>query len=221
MTVFVATPIYGLIQPEFMDCMCNLQSHPPCDLIIRRLVGDPVATARDKLVAMFLKTDATHLLWVDSDQVFTGKNILKLLAHDVDIVGASICQKRPDELHWCFKPKSEDGVPVMKCNEAGLMPVDAIGTGFTLIKRSVFEKIIEKHGDDISYKPSECEEAIHEFYPHKIYQFPDGLRMKLGEDFYFCQRWLDMGWEMYADTKLVIPHIGTVKFPIKEQIEYK
>ncbi len=219
--VFVATPYIGKVYGEFMDCIAELQSNPPCNLIIKRLRGDPVHIGRDKLSAMFLKSNATHLLWIDSDQLFEGKSILKLLAHDVDIVGASICQKRADELHWCFKPKSENGVPIMKCNEAGLMPVDAVGTGFTLIKRCVFERMLEKYGDEISYRNNDVEGTLHEFYPSKLYTFPDGSRMKLGEDFYFCQRWLDIGGEMYADTKLVIGHLGNVIFPIKEQIQYR
>lgn len=217
--VFVATPFYGPLISDYVDCITNLQAAPPCNLIIRRLRGDPVHIARNKLVGMFLKSEATHLLWVDSDQVFNGKSILKLLSHDVDIVGASICQKKPDDLRWCFKPKSENGIPVMKCNEAGLMPVDAIGTGFTLIKRQVFEKIISLTGEAISYCNDPEEGVQHEFYPSGIYQYPDGSRQLLGEDFYFCRRWLDIGGEMYADTKLVIPHIGNVSFPIKEQIQ--
>jgi len=221
MRIFLATPIRGLIEPEYLNSICSIQSNPPCEMIVHRAVGgDPVHVARNKIVSLFMKSSATHLLWADSDQVFTSDNIKKLISHDVDFVGASICRKKPDELHWCFRPLSIDGEPFLKANENGLMPVDAIGCGLTLVTGVVYEKMIEHYGESTSYLNEDETETLHELYKFGLYDHPDGKRTSMGEDFYFSARWKSIGGEIHADTKLVVGHIGTVVFPIKEQVTY-
>jgi FkbM family methyltransferase len=40
----------------------------------------------------------------------------------------------------------------------------------------------------------------------------------LSEDWYFCQRWLDMGGTVYLDTGTILKHIGPAVFPLQTQI---
>jgi hypothetical protein len=39
----------------------------------------------------------------------------------------------------------------------------------------------------------------------------------LPEDFFLCQRALDLGFKVYADTQVVLKHIGTIPYPAKSQ----
>jgi len=39
----------------------------------------------------------------------------------------------------------------------------------------------------------------------------------LSEDWFFCQRWLDMGGEIFADCRVILRHIGTSIFPLRTQ----
>ncbi|PTE07392.1 hypothetical protein [Mesorhizobium helmanticense] len=43
-------------------------------------------------------------------------------------------------------------------------------------------------------------------------EMPDGTRRLFGEDYSFCLRWLDLGGQIYADTKLRFRHIGMKEY---------
>ena len=108
--------------------------------------------ARNKVVMQFLETDCTHLLFVDDDHFFVPSQkdaIVKLLAHDKDIVSGLYYNRGPPHfpvilyLHhekplpkFDYRYKSEADYPKNQ-----LLPVDATGAGFLMIKRHVFEKI--------------------------------------------------------------------------------
>ncbi len=46
----------------------------------------------------------------------------------------------------------------------------------------------------------------------------EGLGRYLSEDWFFCQRWLDLGGEVWADCCVAVRHIGPVVFPLETQI---
>ena len=52
-----------------------------------------VNRARNSCAAKFLAGDATHLMFVDADIQFRAEDIVKLVAHDRDIVGGIYPQK--------------------------------------------------------------------------------------------------------------------------------
>jgi hypothetical protein len=52
-----------------------------------------------------------------------------------------------------------------------------------------------------------------DFFAVGPYQYPDGLRRYLSEDWMFCQKWRDLGGDVWADTKIQLRHMGTLVFP--------
>ena len=40
----------------------------------------------------------------------------------------------------------------------------------------------------------------------------------LSEDWYFCQRWLDLGGEIFGHTRVALRHLGPVIFPLETQL---
>ena len=50
-----------------------------------------------------------------------------------------------------------------------------------------------------------------------VYEYQDGHRRYLSEDWYFCQRWLDLGGDVLVDTRIILQHIGTAIFPLQTQ----
>ena len=95
-------------------------------------------------------------------------------------------------------------------------------TGFMLIKRNVFEKMIEKIGDQIKYindLPTTTEDGlsvkidIKEQYAFFNAEIDPKTKRYLSEDYLFCKRWVeDCNGEIYIDTKSQLTHTGTWSF---------
>lgn len=175
-----------------------------------------VPRSRNELTAIFLKSDCTHLFFVDSDIVYTRENVKALLDHDEDLI-AGFYPKRLDgeEIQWCRNEFEEPE----KVDTAGKKKMRMMGTGFMLIKRCVFEKIIAEMEEEIWFTNDQTGERQWEFWPIGIWKYPDGVRRYLSEDWYFCERWRAMGGNVMGDTMTAVRHIGDVVFPLKHQID--
>jgi hypothetical protein len=78
--------------------------------------------------------DYTHQVWIDSDQIWSPEQILRLVEHDLDVVSGCIRTADGDyALHRNHERLTEI--------EPGLFEVDSCGFGFVVIKRQVFEQI--------------------------------------------------------------------------------
>lgn len=211
---YLAVPVYGALDARFARCLTDLLFHPPCEIIHDDLVGDSlVSRARNVLTANFLQSDATHLLFLDSDLIFGADQVARIMNHTEDVVGGFYPKKVQGPIQWCCNAFPDNPPP----REDGLQPVKYMGTGFLRISRRVFERMIETYGDLIAYTADETNRIEHDFWSVGVHQFPDGTRRYLSEDWFFCQRWLDMGETVWADTKICVKHVGTAVYPLKTQ----
>lgn len=212
--IFLALPIDNGAKRAWERCIHALRDNAPCDMVEAEVYGDSlVSRARNTLSAQFLKTDCTHLLWIDSDIIFKPEDVARLASHDVGVV-AGFYPKKQAELAWVCNALAE---PAAVDPTTGLQPVRYMGTGFMLIAREVFERMRNEY-PDIAFTPDGKEEETEwDFWQVGVYKFPDGFRRYLSEDWWFCQRCLDMGIQVHADTRIVVQHIGEVAYPLPDQ----
>jgi hypothetical protein len=164
-----------------------------------------ITLARNSLVAEFLKTDCTELLFIDSDVVVTPDDILRLMAQssDKDICAGAYPRRARDkkfftDLYWTENNELEF--------EGSLMRVKRVGTGFMLIRRHVIEKMIEAH-PEWSYKNKPTGERMSALFDFDIID-----DQYVGEDYLFCDRATQMGFKVYIDVDISLPHIGSETF---------
>lgn len=212
---FIAVPFYGGFPAQFHGSMMKLIISPPCNITIKHLEGDSlVSRARNSLTAEFLKSDFTDMIFIDSDLVFSPEQIGRLMSHDVDVVAGFYPKKQDGNLRWVV-----NAIGGEKPDERGLQSVRFMGTGFMRVRRRVFEMMIEKYGDLTAFTPDHLPgETQHDLWPAGVCKYEDGSRRYLSEDWYFCQRWLDMGGKVYGDTGIVLKHIGQAIYPLLHQI---
>lgn len=213
--LMVAVPYYGGGHPAFSECLLRLQANPPCDLAIKHAIGDSlVSRARNSLTNDFLRSDCTDLLFIDSDLIFAPEQIGHLAAHDVDLVAGFYPKKQEGALNWVC-----NALPGELPDVNGLQVVRYMGTGFMRIRRNVFEQMIARFGDVMGYQPDHATHRIeYDFWSVGPYKFSDGLTRYLSEDWYFCQRWLDLGGKVFGDTRIVLRHIGQAIYPLRTQL---
>ncbi len=213
--VFVALPIYWNVDPLFFQCFLKFMKEHQCEVVVDIAIGDSaVGRCRNDLTRRFLDSDCTHLLWIDTDLVFSAEHVSRLLSHDVDLVGGFYPKKQEGPLCWvcnaCENPEE---------TASGLTTVKYMGTGFMLIKRRVFELMIQHDGQKMSYTRDgdPLKTVEHDFWHMGVYQYKDGSKRYLSEDWWFCQKWLDLGGKVWADRHVILKHSGSALYPLKSQ----
>src|SRR6266496_4175254 len=209
MKLFVAVPVYRDIPAEFAMSLVNLVADRRCpfEILVNFLVGDSyVSKARNRLTTSFLKSDCSHLLWIDCDLVFTTQDIARLVSHDKAIVGGMYCIKRPGYPHWLL-----DFLPDLPPrDERGLQPLQHIGAGFLLIRRDVFERMIATYGPEIAYTDPVTRELDYNLWQTTIHK-----GHFYGEDYTFCERARELGFQIFGDWNVILPHLGTASYPLR------
>lgn len=213
MKLFLALPVYGGYDPLFINSLLRLQAEPPCSLIVRPCIGDSlVARARNKLAAEFMETDATHMLFIDTDLVFLPEHVGRLIGHDVPIVAGLYPKKQPS-LAWVVNT-----LPSEEPDELGLQKVKYIGTGFLMIRRDVIERMIaEVPGIAYTTDAGQVKRTEHDLFPAgPMFDPEQGTTRYHSEDWGFCRRALDLGYDVLADTRVALKHVGSCVYPLQD-----
>lgn len=200
-----------------MDTICSsgllaLFSRPPCPIHYGAQADSGLLRARNMLSARFLESDCTHLLFIDGDIGFTPNDVDRITSHDEDIVGGMYPLKNVTrDIQWCGNGLLQDK-PV---RADGLKEVRYVGTGFCCIRRNVFEKMIAEDREAIEYKsdfpPHQTE---WDFWRQGPRETGVGKIRYLTEDWLFCQRWLELGGKVFADTYVTLRHAGRAVWPL-------
>ena len=98
-----------------------------------------------------------------------------------------------------------------------LLDVKHIGTGFMMIKRRVFEKMMAEHqetkyDDDIGILNAEENEYLYNLFDTQTHAGSDKRIHLLSEDYLFCKNWIDMGGKVYLEVTSPLTHTGTFTF---------
>jgi len=163
-----------------------------------------ITMARNSLVHEFLKTDATELLFIDADVIATADDILRLMAQsgDKDVTTGAYPRRAKDQNFFADLYFDANGNLEF---DGSLMRVERAPTGFMLIQRHVIEKMVAAHPEWTYEKsPTEKMSAVFDF------AIVDGKYV--GEDYLFCDRATNMGFKIYIDVDISLPHVGSNEF---------
>jgi hypothetical protein len=234
--LFISTPMYGgqcfgfyaqsLLQLNNKLRDANIES------MMSFMFNESLITrARNALAHQFLKTDCTHLFFIDADIRFNAADVIPMLEADKDII-CGIYPKK--EINWDSVKRAMDaGVPndqlkwhtgsfvVNLVGYAGevTVPVNEPveiwngGTGFMIIKREVFEKLADKvpsYTNDVTDLAGNIKaDEIKEFFATSI---EPGTNRLLSEDYHFCRIWREAGGQVWAAPWAHLSHIGSYVF---------
>lgn len=178
----------GNIRPELANLLIHITHDPRYQVKITYPSARPITNNRNRIAKQFLEGDWDYLLMIDSD-IVPHSNPLDLIAHDKDITGCPCPQWNERDLYWVVMDKDGTGYkPIPPERRHGLRQVDAIGTGCILIRRNVLEAVRAPFNDK---------------------QAEDGT-LDLGEDFYFCEKATEAGFEVWCDWRAPCSHFKTL-----------
>ena len=232
--LFIAIPLFGGTPALTVHAIAQLVANPPLNARIVFDASDAsIGMARDAMTAKFLASDCDQLLFCDSDLVPSPEDFARIASHNQPVVGGMYPIKSEGALKWCGngfpvgREKSQlalparAGLPVgeQPIGEDGLQRVRYLGTGFLCIERSVIERIIAADRAEIEYTSDEPpHETRYNFWRMGVRATDDARRRYLTEDWFFCQRCLELGIPVYADTKVRLRHIGQATWPLQSQL---
>lgn len=185
--ICILIPHFGKISMEFAQSTYGplmFVAHPKfvkTSRVARGLLN--LDTERNDLARMALEDKAvTHLLWLDSDCIMEepkdpNEALFKLLSINVPIVSGLYRAKKSKGLYpyamWARHPNSSYGYTDIPQWTGNFISADAIGMGFCLCKREVFERIPPPWFVWDKPTPSEdfawCEKVRRAGYEIKVY----------------------------------------------------
>ncbi len=176
----------GTVKTDTLFALLGMLKNTDVDYTIITQTGCYIQQNRTIVVKEAIKAKCTHLLFVDHDMRFEPDALQRLLERDKDIVGVNYNLRRLP-VATVVKKEDLDGNVIWEKNENGLVQCCGLGTGFLLIKLSVFDKL--KH-------------------PWFLVEHDDKGGLKCGEDMYFCYEAMKAGFKIWLDPTLVVGHIG-------------
>lgn len=185
-----------------------------------------IPRARNTLTDLFYnKTDYTHLLFLDADIQFDGEDIIKMLDYDKPLVGGVYPKK---SINWekITELVNKNNENELTCENIQAIVKDSVvilledptinlnddfietkyaGTGILLIQRIVLDKMRESFPNDVYTRGGTTD-----FFRYFDTELKDGIY--LSEDYWFCDRWRQLGGKVYLYTKFRCRHWGTYAY---------
>ncbi len=244
--LMVATPIYAGAAPAYVRALLALAMEAKdiglaIDFVFTRYQPD-ISRARNNLTHIFLRSDFTHLLFIDDDVDFAAADIFSILAAmvgraDCAILGAPVPRRviawgqvaRAAELGLgrenpanlakyggSFALRFADPAAQFRIDE--LVELDKLGTGLMLIRRDVITRLVERHSE-LCYVTNAEERAAYGLDDQVCGLFNGAIdpetRMLEACDYSFCRRARDAGFSIFLAPWVATAQSGPATFDAK------
>lgn len=198
-----------------------------------------IQRARNYIVDEFMRSDCTHLMFIDADIGFNASDVISLLGIQIsdpnkyNVITAPYPKKtiawekvhaaatkgiveNPFELSnyvsdFVFNPIQ--GTKTFKIDEP--VEVSEAGTGFMLIPRTTFEKYRDAH-PEYKYRPdhvrSENFDGSRDITAYFDCVIDPETRRYLSEDYFFCKNVRKLGDSIYMCPWMKLNHVGSYIF---------
>ena len=243
--IMVATPMYGGmaagVYTKSTNDLCMYATHHGVQVGFYYLFNESLITrARNYCVDEFLRSDCTHLMFIDADIGFQAQDVfvlLQLMINDPDnidvitgpypkksiswekikrAVERGYADKNPFELEnfvgdYVFNPVK--GMSSFRIDE----PVEVLeaGTGFMLIPRATFEAY-EKAYPEYHYLPdhirTEAFDGSREIMAYFDCIIDPESKRYLSEDYMFCQNLIKIKKRIWMCPWMELKHVGSYLF---------
>lgn len=183
--LLIAVPCMDYVHVDFMKSLQKLTQHlsregVKYDLEIQ--AGTLVYMARDRLACKAINEGYTHILFLDSDMVFSEDVVETLAFSGKEFVCGAFQGRRPPYSSCIFTSLK----PVERVQEYGAVPFRVAGCGMacTMIKTEILKDVQNKFGT--------CFTPTQDF----------------GEDLAFCWRAAGLGAEIWCEPTAQVGHIA-------------
>ncbi len=208
--IFIATPAFdGKVTVPYACSLADTRLYlasTGIETVLRiHTSGSLLVRERNDLIKAFLESDCSHMLCIDSDIAWNPIDVQKMINLDEDFIAALYPARGPDK---CFLYRGVYGENKrMEVSEKKLLQMEYIPAGFMLLKRNVLEKMIEFF-PNLYYEPKD--ESLKHTKGYCLFDTEVWEGEFWGEDYVFCRRARQAGFNIWIDPAIVLNHAGIV-----------
>lgn len=152
--------------------------------------------SRNQLIKVFYESEADSIVFIDSDQRWDADTFLRVVKSNKPVYGVAVPLKTDDRLTFNVLFDFENGKVDPETKDITLK---RIGSGFIKLERKVVEDLWNT-SEEISFKEQKMKMV-----------FDYGLDIKrdfIGEDFIFCEKVKDLGYDIWTNLDFISEHMG-------------
>lgn len=177
---------FHMVPSAFLDSFIAMEK--PAFVYLRTSAG-PIDLMRNALVADAMQAGCTHLVMMDTDQVYPPETIPRLLSHGLPVVGSLVYRRYPPFDPLILRGRINEYQTVEEWEPGSLVEVDATGTGCVLYDMQVFHKM-----------------------PAPWFRFrKNAAGRPIGEDIGFCSDLREAGYRIFVDTSVPAGHLSQIQ----------
>ena len=182
-----------------------------------------ISRSRSRVATHFLeRTDYDILLFLDDDIVISTLDATKLMwmcYKQYPIIGGIYVTKSQDNPGLAARPIQKNGEMVFGKN-GGVYDMEYLSTGCLAVRREVIESM--KNQSELI----DIHHCVHGDYKYwSFFQQRDviinGIPEDTSEDWFFCNNASKLGYKIYADTTVMLGHIGNYEFTVQDIPNFK
>jgi len=168
---------------------------------ITTTIGNPyISVARAEMTRRALDDKADVIVYLDHDLSWDPSDLLKLVETEGDVVCGTYRFKTDAEEKYMGSLMHDDGLPVVRESD-GALKSQMAPAGFLKVTKFALNATAMAHPELLFGDP----------FNYSIDLFNHGAKKGVwwGEDYAFCQRWHDMGKDLWTVPNLNIHHHGS------------
>lgn len=166
-----------------------------------------VTYARNQVARAFLEQhDTDRIFWIDADMQWEPDQFLRLLtlSYKYPVVCATYPMKRADAAFVVKHPDLQN----FEMNQHGLLKVQGVGLGFTIVTREAFERVAETK--PWTYSPTSAGEGKYrDIFELRKTKDAQGRVTGQGEDMAFFDDLRALGYDIWLDPTIQLGHVGS------------
>lgn len=189
MKLLIAIPTMDMVPVQFLDSILKLTRKLERDGVafdIEIESGTLIHMARDKLACKAINNGYTHVLWLDSDMVFSDSIVEDLQFCGQKFVTGIAHGRRSPFMSCLFKSLDLSAIERWELKDYPKDTFEVAGCGMACVLIDV--QILK----EVQFKFNTC------FMPILSY----------GEDLSFCKRAVSMGYHIYAEPAVRLGHVS-------------
>ncbi len=230
MKICIATPMYGGnckgIYTESLINLLIVLSRAGHQVIYTKIYNESLITrARNSLVREFYLSESDAMLFIDADHGFNAEDVLRMIESGKDLIGAMYPMKNINwedvrnaamlgkenlaEYSGFFSANFPEGEMTVDLSQP--MEATNVATGMMFITKKVFDTVApncKTYAYSGNNGAMDSSIQVTEFFATEI----DKNGYLLSEDYYFCEKWKEVGGTVYAAPWVRISHAGDYEF---------
>lgn len=209
------------------------------DCAFLNVQSSAITHGRNSTVDIALAENVDALLWIDSDNTFSPDALVRLLQHDVDVVGATYNRRTPNAQGVYTVLGRLAGTKPEQMND-GLYEALLLPSGMMLVRAEVYRKIGKPYyaeaydfpaADGLASLKALLSNYFSDEPPTEVLASLDGTALAdwikdrwivgeegerspyFSEDLWFCRKVRRAGYKVWCDVRLsgVMGHLGTLE----------